>query len=72
MTRSQEIKRLHQEIYGELRTSLQKAIRIGELLTEQKDELQHGEWEDWVSPARFDFLNWSKRAAPLIFGSVVK
>jgi hypothetical protein len=48
MNRSQEIKRLHQEIYGELRTTIQKAIRIGELLTEQKAELVHGEWEDWM------------------------
>jgi hypothetical protein len=28
--------------------SLEKAIRIGELLTGQKDTLKHGEWLSWI------------------------
>jgi hypothetical protein len=39
-----EIKKLHAEIL----TSLDKAIRIGELLTKIKSELQHGQWLPWV------------------------
>lgn len=44
----QEINRLHSELCGMARTSLEKAIRIGELLTEQKAQLKHGEWLPWV------------------------
>jgi Protein of unknown function (DUF3102) len=43
-SRTQEIVKLHNEIFGHLRQSLEKAIRIGELLTEQKDSLKHGEF----------------------------
>ena len=35
-TRTQEIVRLHGEVVGHLRQSLEKAIRIGQLLSEQK------------------------------------
>ena len=48
MNRAKEIARLHSEIECSLRLSLGKAIRIGQLLTEQKAELAHGEWDDWV------------------------
>ena len=44
----QEIVTLHQEIAGHLKMSLEKAIRIGELLTEQKNSLNHGEWLSWI------------------------
>lgn len=37
-----EINQLHQEIIGPARTSLAKAIRIGELLVEQNANLEHG------------------------------
>jgi hypothetical protein len=43
-----EINQLHQEIIGAARTSLAKAIRIGELLAEQKANLEHGQWLPWI------------------------
>ena len=46
--RIDEISKLHGEIYGAFKTSLEKAIRIGELLTEQKQNLRHGEFTSWV------------------------
>jgi hypothetical protein len=42
-----EILFLHDEIQEAVRTSLDKAIRIGQLLTQQKAELGHGEWGLW-------------------------
>jgi hypothetical protein len=48
-TRAKEISRLHQEIGEHLRRSLANAIRIGELLSEQKATLQHGEFGRWIS-----------------------
>jgi hypothetical protein len=44
----QEIVTLHQEIAGHLKISLEKAIKIGELLTEQKESLRHGAWLPWI------------------------
>ena len=46
--RAEEITRLHEEIIGSLRTSLTKGIQIGELLTEQKESLKHGEFTSWI------------------------
>jgi Protein of unknown function (DUF3102) len=43
-----EINRLHAEICQAARTTIEKAIRIGELLTEQKATLKHGEWLPWL------------------------
>ncbi len=43
-----EIVQLHDEITHSLRTSLEKAIRIGELLAGQRQALKHGEWLPWV------------------------
>jgi DUF3102 family protein len=43
-----EIARLHQEILAAARTSVEKAIRIGELLTAAKSKLRHGEWLPWL------------------------
>lgn len=43
-----EIIVLHGEIGGLLKTSLKKAIRIGELMTEQKASLKHGEFTPWI------------------------
>jgi hypothetical protein len=43
-----EINQLHIEICDAARTSIQKAVRIGELLTEQKASLKHGEWLPWL------------------------
>jgi len=58
-SRASEIKMLHNDIMGHLRQSLDNAIRIGELLTEQKESLQHGEWLPWVR----DNLPFSDRTA---------
>lgn len=43
-----EINRLHGEICQAARTTIDKAIRIGELLAEQKAGLKHGEWLPWL------------------------
>lgn len=43
-----EIIALHGEIITAARSTLDKAIRIGELLTEQKAQLKHGQWLPWV------------------------
>jgi len=47
-TKIQEIVRLHSEVAGHLRQSLEKAIRIGQLLTEQKQASGHGEFGLWL------------------------
>jgi hypothetical protein len=47
-SRTQEIVRLHSEIGSLLRQSLEKAIRIGQLLSEQKQTLKHGEFIPWL------------------------
>ena len=46
--RVDEIVTLHNEVAGYLRMSLSKAIRIGELLTEQKAALKHGKFLPWI------------------------
>lgn len=43
-----EIVALHGEIITAARTSLDKAIRIGELLTWIKSRLAHGQWLPWL------------------------
>ena len=44
-----EIKTLHDEIAGHFKQSLEKAIRIGQLLSEQKAELPHGKFTGWIN-----------------------
>ena len=43
-----EIIKLHLEIEGYEKTSLPKAVRIGELLTKRKKELGHGNFTPWL------------------------
>jgi len=43
-----EINDLHNKIMGSARTTLERAIHIGELLTEQKAKQAHGEWLPWI------------------------
>lgn len=47
-----EIRELYDEIMAAFmavaRTKLDKAIRLGELLTQQKASLKHGEWLPWI------------------------
>jgi hypothetical protein len=54
-----EITRLHDEIISNLKRSLQNAIRIGELLTEQKAVLEHGRFTPWIK----DNLPFTDRTA---------
>ena len=44
----EQILKLHAEILDAVRTSLPKAIKIGELLTGIKDKMEHGQWLPWV------------------------
>jgi hypothetical protein len=57
--RAEEITRLHNEIISNLRQSLDSAIRIGQLLIEQKDDLKHGQWGLWIQ----DNLPFTDRTA---------
>lgn len=47
-TAIREINQLHDDINDAGRTMLDKAIRIGELLTDVKDSLDHGKWLVWL------------------------
>lgn len=47
-TKASEIASLHSEIVGHLRQSLEKAMRIGELLAEQKASMAHGKFTPWI------------------------
>lgn len=51
--RTQEIKRELAELHNTLKMSVQKAIRIGQLLTEQKEFVGHGLFLNWLE-ANFD------------------
>jgi hypothetical protein len=63
-SRIEEIKRLHNEILGFVKLSLENAIRIGQLLTDQKEELGHGEFIRWIK----DNLPFTDRAARRYMG----
>ena len=53
-----EINDLHKEIQGAFLNALEKGIRIGELLIQEKDGLKHGNWMDWIEE-NLDF-KWSQ------------
>lgn len=55
-----KISRLHVEIVGHLRQSLEKAQLIGRLLTEQKKKLKHGEFGNWIE-SNLPFTNRTAR-----------
>ena len=40
---------MHSQIMRRARLSLEDAIKIGELLSEEKRKLQHGEWGNWIN-----------------------
>jgi hypothetical protein len=46
---TEEINRLHGEIVEFGRVTLEKAFRIGQLLTEQKQSLPHGQFGNWIA-----------------------
>jgi hypothetical protein len=48
VTRINRIVKLHDRIIGNLKQSLNDAMQIGKLLTEQKASLNHGEFTPWV------------------------
>ncbi|MBN1819786.1 MAG: DUF3102 domain-containing protein [Prolixibacteraceae bacterium] len=54
-----EIKQLHAEIEASLKTSLEKAVRVGKLLCRVKDKLKHGEFMPWIK----DNLPFTDRTA---------
>lgn len=58
-SRIKEITDLHNEIGGYIKVTLDKAIRIGELLSQQKEELKHGEFTSWIE----DNLPFTDRTA---------
>ena len=64
--RIDEIAKLHDEIYGAFKTTLEKAIRIGELLTEQKQNLKHGEFTSWVE----NNLPFTERTAQILHATL--
>lgn len=65
-SRIDEIGKLHSEIIGHLKTSLEKAIRIGELLSEQKAILKHGEFAHWID-ANLPFTDRTARNYMRVF-----
>jgi len=46
--RADRINIIHSEMTGHMMTAVKKAIEIGRLLTEQKEQLAHGEWIPWI------------------------
>jgi len=46
---AQEIARLHTEVLSCVKVGLETAIRIGELLTQQKEKLGHGYFTRWIN-----------------------
>ena len=51
----EEINREHELCIGSMRNSLEHAIRVGELLTRQKEKTNYGDWIIWVQMnCRFD------------------
>lgn len=57
--RAVEICRLHNDIGSMMQKSLENAIRLGELLTLQKEELAHGQFIIWVEA----YLPFDQRTA---------
>jgi hypothetical protein len=48
-----QISALHEQIMSQARKSLEMAIEIGRLLTEQKKKFRHGEWGSWTQSLPF-------------------
>lgn len=71
-SRVQEIVALHGEIIGHLKRSLEKAIRIGELLAEQKKTVQHGDWIPWMTANLYLSAYARLRATCVAIGTEIK
>jgi hypothetical protein len=48
VSKKEEINSLHKEVHIGFKMTLEKVVRIGELLTECKKEIGHGAWMGWV------------------------
>lgn len=59
MTTIEEINALHDELMDIGRKTLEKAIRIGGLLTSEKNKLEQGEWLSWLKAN----ISFNKRTA---------
>jgi hypothetical protein len=59
MNRAEEINLLHDKIWIAAKTTITEALRIGELLTEQKAECGHGNWLPWLEAN----IHFSQRTA---------
>jgi predicted transcriptional regulator len=46
---AEEINAEHRACEAALRSGLRHAVRAGELLTEAKEQVKHGEWGTWLS-----------------------
>jgi hypothetical protein len=51
---TQEIIRLHNSIIQSTRRTVQDAIRIGEIITLEKERLEHGQFLPWIETLPFD------------------
>ena len=56
-----EIFELHDEIMAAARTSLEKAIRLGELLKAKQGEVGYGNWQSWLADNRVPFTDRTAR-----------
>lgn len=63
---TEEIIKLHNEISMHYKISIQNAIRIGEILTEQKKSLKYGEFTKWVE-STLPFTSRTARNYMLLF-----
>ena len=50
---TEEIIELHSGIYQSLKRTVSDAIRIGQIISEEKDRLEHGQFLPWVSTLPF-------------------
>jgi predicted HAD superfamily Cof-like phosphohydrolase len=65
-SRTQEILKLHEGIVSSMRRSVADAIRIGELLTEAKADLDHGMFIPWIE-RELPFSERTARSYMLVF-----
>jgi hypothetical protein len=84
---TQEINRLHEEIEGlwegiqtAQKEAFQKALRVGQLLTEQKKRMKRGEWTPWLQggtlrfshQTAYNYMELYKRRQELKIQNVLK
>ena len=63
-----EVLSLHSALAGLARTSLDAAIRLGELLTEVKKDVGHGRWGEWLTD-NVPFTDRTARRYMLVYES---